>query len=159
MGTVEPGRMLPMHLVKLGAWDPNGCVWVRKSSEGDVLHRQKAGYPVPTASRMGIKLGGRPELHRQSSFMVHFINQRILKVIFCPDFIGYLAISGSLWIKATAPSPPRHSYSECPNQSAILSHSGRSHKICFLAYVHSALLSRGTWCARYHVVINRNDQQ
>ena len=32
------------------AWDPQGCVWVRKSTEGDVLHRQKAGYPVPTAS-------------------------------------------------------------------------------------------------------------
>ena len=27
------------------AWDPKGCVWVRKSTEGDVLHGQKAGYP------------------------------------------------------------------------------------------------------------------
>ena len=27
-------------------------------------------------------------------------------IIFCPDFIGYLTISGSMWIKATAPSPP-----------------------------------------------------
>ena len=62
MGTVESARMLQMHLVKLGAnkgvrtWDPHKCVWVRKSTEGDVLHRQNAGYPVPTASRMGIKL-------------------------------------------------------------------------------------------------------
>ena len=38
MGTVESGRMLQMHLVKLGAnkgvrtWDPQGCVWVRKST-------------------------------------------------------------------------------------------------------------------------------
>ena len=29
-------------------------------------------------------------------------------LISCPDFIGYLAISSSLWIKATAPSPPRN---------------------------------------------------
>ena len=45
MGTVESGRMLQMHLVKLGVnkgvrtWDPQGCVCVRKSTEGDVLHR------------------------------------------------------------------------------------------------------------------------
>ena len=29
-------------------------------------------------------------------------------IIFRRDFIGYLAISSSLWIKATAPSPPRN---------------------------------------------------
>ena len=40
-----------MHLVKLGAnkgvrtWDPQGCVWARKSMEGDVLHGQNVGYP------------------------------------------------------------------------------------------------------------------
>ena len=57
---VEPGRMLQMPLVKLGAnqdvGDPQGRVWVRASTEGNVLHRQDAGYTVPTASRMDIKL-------------------------------------------------------------------------------------------------------
>ena len=59
MGTVESGRMPQMHLVKLGSnkgvrtWEIQGCVWVRKSTEGDVLHGQNAGYPVPTASRTG----------------------------------------------------------------------------------------------------------
>ena len=62
MGTVESRRMLQMHLAKLGSnkgvrtWDPQGCVWVRNSMEGDVLHRQNVGYPVPTASRLGIRL-------------------------------------------------------------------------------------------------------
>ena len=60
MGTVEPDRMLQMHLVKLGASkgvrDPQGHARVRTSTGGDVLHRQNAGYPVLTASHIDIKL-------------------------------------------------------------------------------------------------------
>ena len=48
--------------------------------------------------------------------------------IFCRDSIGYLAISSSLWIKATAPSPPRNRC-ECLNQNGVLNQSDRSHKI------------------------------
>jgi len=57
MGTVESRQLHQMHLVKLGVnkgvrtWNPQGCVWVRKSTEGDVLHRQNAGYQVPAALR------------------------------------------------------------------------------------------------------------
>ena len=53
MGTVESRRMHQMHLVKLGVnkgvrtWDPQGCVWVRISTEGDVLHRQKQDTKSP----------------------------------------------------------------------------------------------------------------
>ena len=49
--------MHQMHLVKLGvnkgvrSWDPQGCAWVRKSTEGNVLHRQNAGDQVPLALR------------------------------------------------------------------------------------------------------------
>ena len=93
MGTVEPGRMLPMHLVKLGA----NTMWPETPTDvcGFVNRRRKK------QDRMGIKLGGRPELHRQSPFRVHFHNQRILKVIFCPDFIASpacpLPTPGPLW--------------------------------------------------------------
>ena len=57
MGTVESRRMHQMHLVKLGVnkgvrlWDPQGCVWVSKSTQGNVLHRQNAGDQVPPAPR------------------------------------------------------------------------------------------------------------
>ena len=56
MDTAEPSWMLQMHLVKLGASkdvrDPQGHARVRTSTGGDVLHRQNAGDPVPTASQM-----------------------------------------------------------------------------------------------------------
>ena len=42
--------------------------------------------------------------------------------------------------------------SEISNQNAVLSHSGRSH-ISDCLHIQPALLSRGTWCARCHVVI------
>ena len=57
MGTIEPGRVLQTHLENgSGVGDPQGHARVRTSTGGDVLHRRNAGYPVPSASQIDVKL-------------------------------------------------------------------------------------------------------
>ena len=62
MGIIEPGRVLQTHLGHgSGVGDPQGHARVRTSMGGDVLHRRNAGYQVPSASHIDVKLCWRYE--------------------------------------------------------------------------------------------------
>ena len=71
-----------MHLVKLGAnkgvGDPQGHAWVRTSTEGDVLHRQNAGYTVPTRFPDGYQIMLKIRIASTANLKVHSHDQHVL---------------------------------------------------------------------------------
>ena len=110
---------------------------------GGWCHRQGAGKPAPTASRMGINL-----LRTRIASTVHLMGPfewpARFVIIICLPVLDTLQAQVPCGERQQRPVHSEIA-GEISSQNAVLNHSGRSH-ISDCLPIQPALLSRGTWC-------------